>query len=357
MYGSSKRRKLSRQNAHGGYATYQRLGAYAAKYAADKIGSWWKNKTAQRQAMKSRARSSTKTSTVKTGLVRQEGSSTSMSRCLFGKNPKSQYGYTAKLSAPQYYVQNLAGANVQSGVGLQEAFIVQWLTYAQGLHNIYLTSPDAPSLTSRFLLERVHGETLFANAASFGCSMTIYDVMNRRDTPVAGFDPSSCYNNGIANEGGGAGAYRTAGTTPFESEQFNQFFKVIQKTRVDIPSGGTHRHTIDFEPNKILHAEVIASLSANNNGSLADLGIYSLVVFHGQPAHDSTTITSVTLSQASLDVVSKMEYKYRFLSEAATDWSRTNNLAASFAVGAQFVNDLVGQVQDATGLHPGTLVS
>lgn len=306
----------------------------------------------KKTALKKRAG---KSSSIRRGLVRQEGSSSSKSLVNFGSNPGVK-GRAYKLSAPQYFVRNEAGVNVQSTAGAQSAYQIPYTHYSV-LKAVLNTSPNTPSAAARYLMESVSAEHLLANAASFGASLTIYDVVCRRDTPIAGYDPVNCFINGLSDEGGSGSSYTTVGATPFQSEQFNQFFKVVQTTKVDVPSGGTHRHIISFKPNKMLHGEVINSLVANSAGSLADFGIFTLFVFHGQPAHDSTTVSSVTLSPASFDIITKLDYRYRYSQESAADWTRSNNLATTFAVGAQFVNDLVGQVQDASGLHPSTLIS
>lgn len=351
--------KMLKRNLTKGYKrrnVKSQLGSYAAQWAVDRIGSWWKRARSLRasQKAKRRAGSETVTARARKGLVRQEGSSVSASTCNFGKRDRFS-NKLQKASAPQYLSTNDAGQNYQSSVGKQFIFQYPWLSYTD-LHAMYVTAPGTPTVTSRFIVEKLYSEMLIANAASYNTNITIYDIMCRRDTPVSGFDPVTCMVNGISDEGQ-ANGYQDIGATPFQSEQLNQFFKVVQTTRVDLPSGGTHRHTVAFEPNRLVHAEVIASLSANANGSLKDLGCFTLIVFHGQPAHDQTTTTSVTISAASLDVCVKRSYSYRFIDQSSANYHHSENLATSFAVGAQFVNDLVGQVQDAAGLHPGTLLS
>jgi hypothetical protein len=278
----------------------------------------------------------------------------------YGGNPKYS-DITRKLNAPQFFVRNDAGVNNQSATGAQQAFQYGHFTYGD-LQAIRGESPDSPINASRVLLEYVEGEILFANAAVFTTSCTIYDVIARRDLPTVNCgDPNTAWFAGLQDEGAGGTGFTTVGAEPFQSELFNQYFKVHGKTKVDIPSGGTHRHVIRWRPNKVLHNEVMTnsvySAGGSNAGGVADITVFTLIIFHGQPAHDSTTITSVTVSPASLDVIHKTSMKYRYLQESSTDWTRSNGLGTTFAVGAQVVNDLVGQVQDAAGLHPGTLLS
>jgi len=297
---------------------------------------------------------------MKTNVVRQEGSSTSISKHDYGSHPKYS-GAVTKLGAPQFYVRNDAGVNNQSAVGAQQAFVYGHFSYGD-LNAIKAQSPSLPTITSRVLLEYIEGETIFANASVYTTSCTIYDVIARRDLPSANSgDPLQAWAVGINDESAIGAAFAIVGAEPFQSELFNQYYKVCGKTKIDLPSGGTHRHVITWRPNKILHNEVFANSCYSGGtakyGGNNDITVFSLVVFHGQPAHDSTTTTAVTLSPASLDCVHKTSMRYRYLQEDASDWTRSNNLATTFAVGGQIVNDLVGQVQDAAGLHPGTLVS
>lgn len=56
-------KRSTRKNAQPGYAAYKRFGGYAAKWAADRIGSWAKGRLAARAAQKDKARKRSKTST------------------------------------------------------------------------------------------------------------------------------------------------------------------------------------------------------------------------------------------------------------------------------------------------------
>lgn len=299
-----------------------------------------------------------KRTNVQRTLVRQEGSSTSRTTFNFGAKKLFQKDW--KLTQPQFFVRNDAGFNIQSTAGLQAVFWTGHLGYSD-LHAIRLQGPNTPTITGKSLVEYIEGETVFANSSSFTTVMTIYDIMVRRDTPVSAIaSPQDAWSNGISDESAG-GTYQTVGAEPWQSETFNQYYKIVGKAKLDLPSGGTHRHIIKWRPNTKVHSEVVENSMFTGgglgSGGLKDLTVYTMVVFHGQPAHDSTTTASVTISAASLDVVHKTSIRYRYFQESSSDWTRSNNLAGSFAVGPQFVNDLVGQTQDGTGLHPTILIS
>jgi len=341
-----------------GRGTYETVGR-AGRTIGRALKSWMSRPKAVRQAAKEEARARKKksplTAAIKTGLVKQEGSSVSRTLCNYGQMPN----YSKKidnLSAPQHYVMNVAGGNTQSTAGIQNAFQVPWLNvYQLGACAAVVNASEA----TRFLLEHMHGTLMLSSASVFSTTVTLYDVIARRDLPTSAIgDPVNAWSTGLTEEG--AGSYQTIGSTPFESELFNQFYKVVQTTEVDIPSGGVHRHVVDFRPYAVIHQDVVNQQyggALNAGGGIRGITCFTLVKYHGSPAHDSTTNTAVTISPASLDAVQSFDIQFRGLLQANVSWQRKNNLATSFAVGAQIVNDLVGQVQDAGGLHPGTLLS
>lgn len=65
---------------------------------------------------------------------------------------------------------------------------------------------------------------------------------------------------------------------------------------------------------------------------LKDVTYGCLVVLSGQPDHDSTTKTAVTLGSGGLDVVLQSEHTFKYLEAKSANIVRTNNLATSFAV-------------------------
>lgn len=337
-----------------------------ASAAANRIGSWYKStknaragqKNAARFRQRNRSMSMSVTSSgPRKGTITQESNS-SKTHISFGNRPFPLARNLGKVTAPQQLTYNYPGANLQSAVGTQFAGWYPWYDYTI-LHAIEQQAPNLPVLTSRVLHEFMSGEILLANASVFTTTMIIYDVMARRDLHLGLASsaelaaPTGAWSTGVTDEGGGANDWKVIGGTPFQSELFNQFYRVVQTTRVELNPGGIHRHVASFRPNKIVHNEVV---EANSYG-IQGLSCYTMVVLYGQPAHDSTTTTSVTITAASLDVVQSANYRYRYIQEGSTDFTKTNQLAASFAVGPQIVNDEVGQTQDAAGLKPTVLLS
>lgn len=280
----------------------------------------------------------------------------------FGKFPDPMARSQHLLTAPQEYAINYAGTNLVSSTGQQNALCVPWYDY-NVLHTIKgqsATAGGTASIASRVLHNSVKGELVMSNASVFTTSCTIYDIMARRDLHLgvgagtAESFPTTAWLTGLNYEGGLVSDFKVVGCTPFQSEQFNQFFKVVKVTHLELNPGGVNRHIVSFTPNRIIHNEVV---EANSYG-LKDLTCWTMVVFHGQPAHDSTNLaTEVTVSSASIDFIQSAAYRYRYVQNTSTTFLKTVGLAQSFTNGPQIVNDEVGQVQDAGGLHPATMLS
>lgn len=247
---------------------------------------------------------------------------------------------------PQVKVGNL-GNNSTSTVGTQKVADYQYADPATLLAML-------PSVNDKMILHAIKAELILVNSSASNSCLTLYDVIARKDcSSAANSTAFNAWATGVDSAGGSATDYNTVGSIPTESVTFREFYKIVQSTRVTLGPGEMHRHQVIYRPNKQLTGLYLANVPYQ----IAGVSLETLVVHHGMPAHDSTTHTSVTIDVSDLDIVLDVSYEWKELENSVTNWSRSNNLATSFAVGEQFVNEAVGQVQDAAGLHPGTLHS
>lgn len=268
----------------------------------------------------------------------------SLSKCHYGSKtsyvPKSILDTVAK----QVSVQNGAGQS-ESTVGLQAA--VSFNYAAAPVLLVFLGSAN-----EKLIMHSIKAEVSWVNSSSSNSTFVIYDIIARKDTGAANAStPVNAWASGIDSAGGSATDYQVIGSVPTESTTFNQFYKVVQRTRVSMGPGQMHRHEVSYNPNKLLAGLYLTNVAYN----VAGLTMYTLIVHHGMPAHDSTTKTDVRVDISAMDYVQKISYEWRQVEDATTTWSKSNTLATSFAVGEEFVNEAVGQVQNAGGLFPGTL--
>lgn len=326
----------------------------ASRNMANKIGSWYlsardrreRRKTARRIRPKIASLSSLMQEKTRKGKEFEEGGN-SITRCHYGKLKSYIPDTVLKTIAPQTEVSNGAAAYTTS-IGLQDAVEFDWAPPQTLLG--YMT----PTINSKMILHSIKGELEMVNASSTNSSLVIYDLIARRDASLAGVSSAlNCWKNGVDNAGGSATDYKIVGSVPTEVILFNTFWKVKQRTRVTLGPGQMHRHEFTYNPNKVISGELLNATQY----ALAGITLATFIVHHGMPAHDSTTTTNVTIDVSSLDVVGKVSIDFRQLADNTQSWNKTNNLATTFAVGEQFVNEAVGQVQDSGGLHPGTLHS
>lgn len=318
------------------------------KLLSSMLGNYLGTKKAKglKQSAKRKQGSLTKVLTSKTrnGIEMQEGAN-SLTRCNFGTGkcfiPRSVLDTTQK----QVYVVNQAG-NWQTTAGIQSFTEFGFLTPTIVTTNLMPTSFD------KSIIHKVVGEVNMVNASSSNSTVIIYDVINTKDCASASNQtPGNAWLKGVDNEGGSATDYQVIGSEPTESILFNQFFKVSQRTRISLAPGEMHRHEVVYAPNKAIQGEYASYTTYGLKG----LTFWTLIVHYGMPAHDSTTKTAVTIDISSLDIVVKTSYDYRQLNKSSPNWAKSNTLGTSFAVGEEFVNEAVGQVQNAAGLAPGTL--
>jgi hypothetical protein len=237
-----------------------------------------------------------------------------------------------KTLSKNYLVLNGAGRKT-AAVGLQSGF--------DDLHMFDCTDMAAiaarisSNATQRFIILSCSAELLFTNAELSNCRYTIYDIIARRDlNSTTNTDPGTAWANSYADEQASNSNWSLVGTTPFSSDLFTQFFKVLKMTHGVLGQGQTHCHRINFHPKRIVDLETI---SHTTNG-LKGISCYVMVVFHGEPMNDVTTKTQVSTGACALDMVYRKSYKYTWMSDSSTNYSVTNALPSAFTVAANIVD-------------------
>lgn len=299
----------------------------------------------------SRAAKKAKTGSISALLTKQtreghemQDGPNSLSKCHFGTHPSYIPDSILRTLQRQVRVVNSA-ASFESTIGTQNAV---WLNYADPT-TLY---GMIPSVNDKMILHTIRAEASLVNSSSTNSTLVLYDIVCRKDCNSANTgSPNGAWQVGIDDAGGSSTDYKIIGSIPTESVLFNDYYKIVQRTRISLSPGQMHRHEVTYNPNKVLSGEYLSNVTYG----LAGITCGVMVVQYGMPAHDSTTATSVTVDVGALDFLNKVSYDWRELENSVTSWSKTNNLATTFAVGEQFVNEAVGQVQDAGGLHPGTL--
>jgi len=235
-------------------------------------------------------------------------------------------GKTQKALAPITIVTNNA-AQVKSSVGLQNAADV----FSMAL-KADLTLETAGNTSTRILLESYRGEAILENVQLSNVRITLYDCIAKRDLPVAiESTPVTAWTSGYTAMA--AGSVTNPGATPWESDQFNDFYKVINKSEIILGAGACHRHIVTGRPNQLLTGAVGQTFNGYR-----DCTYFLLMVVSGSPSNDTVTQTQVSLGVATVNVVWQTDHKWKQLSDATEGHAKTNNLITAFTTAEQVVN-------------------
>lgn len=293
-----------------------RIASYAGRQLAGAAKRWWKN-AAKRKREEKKA-------TYPTELpILNEGVGGQYTECVY-RGPTS-YGVdrtSVSLYAPQVEVANIAGQLLVTP-GVQNAAAPMQMCSSADFNLIAGTSK-----IQRYVLERAIGEIFMANNYKANVRITIYDVVARRDIPSATLTSAfTTWSQGLTDIGL-TNTYQNVGATPYGSDAFNFYWKVLNRTEVVLAGGSVHRHRVVWKGGKLVAGPEAAYLSG-----WKDCTYNTLVVISGQPAHDSTTKTSVTLGSGGIDYTIQTEHRWKLLSSNLPVINRSNALATSFAAG------------------------
>lgn len=277
------------------------------------------------------ARPSSHSSSMKKGIIVAEGTGGQYSKFSL-KNTNFLEKSVDKTIAPFKSVWNNAG-QLKSTVGLQTYGKVLTLWDGTDVTQID-TDINGASTASRFVLESGTAEVMFSNIYLSNVTVDIYDVIARKDISGAAVaDTTTAWTNGATAESA-AGEGTKLGSTPFQSEYFNQYWKVMQKTHIVLGAGQMHKHCVDIDAHKLMSY----AYTQNTAYGYKDLTYNCLVVISGAPANDSTTQTSVSLGAGGINYVYGKEYHSKMLYLNFAKIVDHSSLATTFAVGEQVVN-------------------
>lgn len=220
-----------------------------------------------------------------------------------------------KETSPQVYISNGSGRTT-APTG-QQALAVYGTLTASGtggdyssttndlqniIQQVYAGVPTASQRTTRLYVKSTMVNMTFTNNQTNNMFCDIYDVVARRDGNQSTF---TAWQNGLVDQGLGSG-YTAINVVPQMSTSFNQHWKVLKKTSIELPPGNSHRHIQTIKLNKSFNYERLQDATAN----FAGLTTAVMVVIWGAPDHDATTVTSVSTGSCLLDSVISRQIVY-----------------------------------------------
>lgn len=308
-----------------GTRSYQALAA-AAAYAAKGVAKFRKKRG---------LRGFSKNKLSINQRAQQVGQGGSISKFFYGKQRLALPKSVLKTMSKNFYVENNAGRTT-STVGNQEVTRVAQLFAPSTLNPIIATISG--SATQKAVLLSCTAETMITNQGLGTVRVTLYDIISRRDVNNATIGyPDNAVKTGLADEGASAGSYSVVGTTPFSTDRFTQFYKVVKVTHIYLAQGQTHSHRIHYAPNRVVNREY-TNLGGTSTYALRNLSCFTLMYQHGQVANDVTTKTQVSIGATALDWVTRYQYKYSYIDDSVTNYQYVNNLPANFTVGEDIID-------------------
>lgn len=183
----------------------------------------------------------------------------------------------------------------------------------------YQIAGAAPN-TQKVYLEQGTTKLMLTNEEDTNCEYYIYEMVSREDHSQ---DALYCWELGLVDETDPIAVVNrrgVVGISPFSSERFTQFWKVIKKTRIVLGEGQSHSHYINYKPRRVVNAELLTS----GDVYFKNLSYTCMVVQAGLPLHDVTSGTATTAPTATAAVWTK-QLKFKVVSNNQTVYTLLYN--------------------------------
>lgn len=250
--------------------------------------------------------------------------------------PSAKARAMKKVGAPNVYLSN-SGLSFQCVEGFQASSQHSWCNIAD-LNTIRGFVPGSGTLPvpgsvipNQYILESMIGEVVYTNASTATCELELYDIVRKRDAHATGTatqSPINAWEQGMINaeQTGATSPQNFLKSTPFDSKLFQDWFKVVKRTRIQLTQGATHRHSVNLSPNRLVDEELLAYTGAD----VAGLTVYTMCRVYGQPASilNDPLPPDVTTAAIRIDAVQSVRYKYTWVADTVHNVFVTDNLTS-----------------------------
>lgn len=225
----------------------------------------------------------------------------------------------------------------------------------------------------RFCFQETLDTFHMTNATSGTLEVDLYDIFPKRDVPVVqtyvppGQTPTAANTytlDGFPDEYWRVGARLATSTaanailsyetndvynsSPMDSMLFKTYYKVSKRTRIFLPQGASHKHTVLRHINRVINTSECQQ--AGGIAALKKCTSHLLIVIRGEPFQaDSPEGTFfVTTAAPKLHVVQTARYKWTWIADQAASNFYVDNLNDSTVV--KNINPATGVVQQVVQL-------
>lgn len=182
---------------------------------------------------------------------------------------------------------------------------------------------------NRLVVESSQTEITLTNSNNCAAEIELYDVMFKRDVSV---DQTLNTNSGTytfttidqmweqgakASAGeppGGTDVSRYIGASPFDSQPFKTFCRVVKRTHVMLASGASHRHQSQIGINKLIDASLASDLT---KAYVKGFSYATLIVARGVAAYAPADppVGGSTVNSVFINVATATRIKYTYVQD------------------------------------------
>lgn len=281
------------------------------------------------------------------------------------QRPTARVKALKRVGTPDIFQIN-QGTDISPNVGYQ-LFRDYFALNVPRLKQLAATVPggagDTQPNLKRFIVENVQTELTLTNQSNAAAEIEIYDIVCRRDvdaswtittggnTYIAAGQPSSYVEIGCDIASGAlptSGQEQIIGASPYDSQLFKDYFRVVRKTHVMLLSGGTHRHSAQHMVNGIVET----ALLNDNTAMLKGLTIGSMLCVRGVAAINMGPEGSplTTSNNPKINVLYNERVKFTWVADSTQTVYYHDNLPHSASTDVEVRNIGSGALENPSPL-------
>lgn len=190
---------------------------------------------------------------------------------------------------------------------------------------------------NRLVVENAQTEITFTNSNNCAVEVELYDIVFKRDTAIgmtlntnAGVYTFSTIDQmieqgckaGAAIAPGGSDVSRYIGASPYDSQPFKDYCRVVKRTHIMLASGASHRHQANIGINKLIDASIASDLT---KGYVKGFSYSTLLVARGVAAYaPQDPGGGATANGVFLNVVTSTRIKYTYVQDVTANVNYNN---------------------------------
>lgn len=266
------------------------------------------------------------------------------------------------------YITNGKGAITTEGINGRQAWDDSVMANTDDMNAISVQLAGRSGVLSakppaRFLLENIKHRVQFTNASQANVKLAIYHCTARRDiygtntytSPNgttygwSGYSLANVVQQGVAaavsGPTSGSSSHFIPGVLPYESQIFNQYFKVHKESEIMLAIGGTHTLETNKRVDRVLDATHYA-----NSEKVAMLGITEYLLFRIEGQAGLTDVGGVvTVTPSQVIYTETWDYSFCQLESAVKFMFANDNIEANDAQ-VNVISGSTGGIVPAEGL-------